>query len=84
MASLQRLGVEHIDLYYQHRVDPHTPIEDTVGTMADLVQEGKVRFLGLSEAAPETIFMGQSWRDGLPAGSPLGLALSRVRLRCFF
>src|ERR1019366_2221998 len=54
-ASLQRLGLEHIDLYYQHRVDPNTPIEDTVGAMADLVREGKVRFLGLSEAAPATI-----------------------------
>jgi aryl-alcohol dehydrogenase-like predicted oxidoreductase len=54
-ASLRRLGVETIDLYYQHRVDPGTPIEETVGAMADLVKEGKVRFLGLSEAAPETI-----------------------------
>ena len=54
-ASLQRLGVKHIDLYYQHRVDPNTPIEDTVGAMAHLVQEGKVRFLGLSEAASATI-----------------------------
>jgi aryl-alcohol dehydrogenase-like predicted oxidoreductase len=54
-ASLQRLGVDHIDLYYQHRVDPKTPIEDTVGAMAELVQEGKVRFLGLSEAAVDTI-----------------------------
>ena len=54
-ASLKRLGVEVIDLYYQHRVDPQTPIEDTVGAMADLVREGKVRHLGLSEAAPETI-----------------------------
>jgi aryl-alcohol dehydrogenase-like predicted oxidoreductase len=54
-ASLRRLGVETIDLYYQHRVDPKTPIEETVGAMADLVEEGKVRFLGLSEAAPETI-----------------------------
>ncbi|MCB9764668.1 MAG: aldo/keto reductase [Alphaproteobacteria bacterium] len=54
-ASLQRLGVDHIDLYYQHRVDPRTPIEDTVGAMAELVKEGKVRSLGLSEAAPETI-----------------------------
>jgi aryl-alcohol dehydrogenase-like predicted oxidoreductase len=53
--SLRRLGVETIDLYYQHRVDPSTPIEETVGAMAELVQEGKVRFLGLSEAAPETI-----------------------------
>jgi aryl-alcohol dehydrogenase-like predicted oxidoreductase len=54
-ASLQRLGVETIDLYYQHRVDPRTPIEDTVGAMAELVKEGKVRYLGLSEAGPETI-----------------------------
>lgn len=54
-ASLKRLGVSHIDLYYQHRVDPNTPIEETVGAMAGLVQEGKVRFLGLSEAAPATI-----------------------------
>ncbi len=54
-ASLKRLGVEHIDLYYQHRVDPNTPIEDTVGAMAELVRQGKVRYLGLSEAAPATI-----------------------------
>jgi len=53
--SLRRLGVEAIDLYYQHRVDPDTPIEETVGAMADLVQAGKVRHLGLSEAAPETL-----------------------------
>jgi len=54
-ASLQRLGVDHIDLYYQHRVDTKVPIEDTVGAMAELVRAGKVRYLGLSEAAPETI-----------------------------
>jgi aryl-alcohol dehydrogenase-like predicted oxidoreductase len=54
-ASLKRLGVDTIDLYYQHRVDPHTPIEETVGAMAQLVREGKVRFLGLSEASPATI-----------------------------
>lgn len=54
-ASLKRLGVETIDLYYQHRVDPKTPIEETVGAMARLVQEGKIRFLGLSEASPATI-----------------------------
>jgi aryl-alcohol dehydrogenase-like predicted oxidoreductase len=54
-ASLRRLGVEVIDLYYQHRVDPETPIEDTVGAMADLVRQGKVRFLGLSEAGAQTI-----------------------------
>ncbi len=54
-ASLKRLGVDHIDLYYQHRVDPDTPIEDTVGAMAELVKAGKVRYLGLSEASPATI-----------------------------
>jgi aryl-alcohol dehydrogenase-like predicted oxidoreductase len=54
-ASLQRLGVEHIDLYYQHRVDPNTPIEETVGAMAELVAAGKVRQLGLSEASAQTI-----------------------------
>ncbi|MGH7525827.1 MAG: aldo/keto reductase, partial [Gemmatimonadales bacterium] len=54
-GSLQRLGVDHIDLYYQHRVDRTVPIEETVGAMADLVREGKVRFIGLSEAAPGTI-----------------------------
>jgi aryl-alcohol dehydrogenase-like predicted oxidoreductase len=54
-ASLKRLGVEVIDLYYQHRVDPQTPIEDTVGAMAELVRAGKVRYLGLSEAAPATV-----------------------------
>ena len=54
-ASLRRLGVEHIDLYYQHRVDPGTPIEETVGAMKELVEAGKVRFLGLSEAGAETI-----------------------------
>src|SRR5881227_751910 len=54
-ASLERLGVDHIDLYYQHRVDKKVPIEDTVGAMAELVRQGKVRHLGLSEAAPATI-----------------------------
>ncbi|GAC1471008.1 MAG: aldo/keto reductase [Chloroflexota bacterium] len=54
-ASLRRLGIDTIDLYYQHRVDPNTPIEDTVGAMADLVQQGKVRYLGLSEASAVTI-----------------------------
>lgn len=53
--SLHRLGVDVIDLYYQHRVDPNTPIEDTVGAMAELVRDGKVRFIGLSEAGPKTI-----------------------------
>jgi aryl-alcohol dehydrogenase-like predicted oxidoreductase len=54
-ASLRRLGTDHIDLYYQHRVDPDVPIEETVGAMSELVDAGKVRFLGLSEAAPDTI-----------------------------
>src|SRR4051812_3643847 len=54
-GSLKRLGTDHIDLYYQHRVDPNVPIEETVGAMAELVEAGKVRHLGLSEAAPETI-----------------------------
>ena len=54
-GSLKRLGVEHIDLYYQHRVDPETPIEETVGAMAELVKEGKVRYLGLSEAGEKTL-----------------------------
>ena len=54
-GSLKRLGTDYIDLYYQHRVDPHTPIEDTVGALAGLVAEGKVRYIGLSEAGPATI-----------------------------
>jgi len=54
-ASLKRLGVDHIDLYYQHRVDPEVPIEETVGAMSELVKAGKVRFLGMSEAAPGTV-----------------------------
>ncbi len=54
-ASLRRLGVDHIDLFYQHRVDPNVPIEDAVGAMAELVQAGKVRHLGLSEASPQTL-----------------------------
>ena len=59
-GSLKRLGMDHVDLYYLHRVDPNTPIEETVGAMADLVTEGKVRFLGLSEAAPETLRRGHA------------------------
>jgi aryl-alcohol dehydrogenase-like predicted oxidoreductase len=54
-GSLKRLGTDYIDLYYQHRVDPQTPIEDTMGALADLVQEGKIRYIGLSEAGPDTI-----------------------------
>jgi aryl-alcohol dehydrogenase-like predicted oxidoreductase len=59
-ASLKRLGVETIDLYYQHRVDPETPIEETVGAMADLVRQGKVRYIGLSEAGVETLRRAQA------------------------
>src|SRR3954454_17405094 len=59
-ASLQRLGVDVIDLYYQHRVDTTVPIEDTVGAMAELGELGKVRFLGMSEAAPETLRRGHA------------------------
>lgn len=58
--SLRRLGIDHIDLYYNHRVDPDVPIEETVGAMAELVDAGKVRFLGLSEAAPETLRRAQA------------------------
>lgn len=54
-GSLERLAIDHVDLYYQHRIDPETPIEETVGALGELVDEGKVRYLGLSEAAPETI-----------------------------
>jgi aryl-alcohol dehydrogenase-like predicted oxidoreductase len=59
-ASLRRLRVDHVDLYYQHRVDPGTPIEETVGAMSELVGEGKVRYIGLSEAGPETIRRGHA------------------------
>jgi len=59
-ASLARLGVDHIDLYYQHRVDPKVPIEETVGAMSELVKAGKVRYLGMSEAAPATLRRGHA------------------------
>ena len=59
-GSLQRLGTDYIDLYYQHRVDPNVPIEETVGAMAQLVQQGKIRHIGLSEAAPETLRRAQA------------------------
>ncbi len=59
-GSLKRLGMDHVDLYYLHRVDPSTPIEETVGAMGELVTEGKVRFLGLSEASPETLRKGHA------------------------
>ena len=58
-GSLERLGTDHVDLYYLHRVDPDTPIEETVGEMGELVKEGKVRHIGLSEAAPETLRRGR-------------------------
>src|SRR2546423_546709 len=73
-GSLRRLGVDHIDLYYQHRVDPNTPIEDTVGAMGQLVAQGKVRYLGLSEAAPDTI-----WRS--PGCSPVAETSCRSPVR---
>jgi aryl-alcohol dehydrogenase-like predicted oxidoreductase len=60
-SSLKRLGTDYIDLYYLHRVDPNTPIKDTVGAMAELVAEGKVRHLGLSEAAPATLRRSCRW-----------------------
>src|SRR5919202_2791705 len=59
-GSLRRLGTDHIDLYYQHRVDPKTPIEETVGAMGELVEQGKVRYLGLSEASAETVRRAQA------------------------
>jgi aryl-alcohol dehydrogenase-like predicted oxidoreductase len=59
-GSLQRLGTDYVDLYYQHRVDPNVPIEETVGAMAELVQEGKIRHIGLSEAAPDTLRRAQA------------------------
>ena len=73
-ASLQRLGVDHIDLFYLHRVDPKVPIEDTVGAMADLVRAGKVRFLGLSETAPATIRRAHKVH-------PMQLSVTRYRIR---
>ena len=93
-ASLRRLGVDHIDLYYQHRVDPRTPIEETVGAMAELVAAGKVRYLGLSEAAPETIRRAHAvhpitalqteysvWAREPEARDPADAARARHRLR---
>lgn len=84
-ASLKRLGVEVIDLYYQHRVDPTVPIEDTVGAMVELVQAGKVRYLGLSEAAPETIVPMQCiplppCKPNIPSGA--GSPKTRFCPRC--
>src|SRR5215218_2902289 len=72
-ASLRRLGVDVIDLYYQHRVDPNVPIEDTVGEMARLKDEGKIRFLGLSEAAPQTIRRGHATHPITAVQSELSL-----------
>lgn len=62
-ASLKRLGIDHIDLFYQHRVDPAVPIEETVGALADLIAEGKIGHIGLSEAAPETLFRAAAVHD---------------------
>ena len=59
-GSLRRLGIDHIDIYYQHRVDPKVPIAETVGAMAELVRQGKVRYLGLCEAVPATILRAHS------------------------
>lgn len=59
-GSLRRLGTDHIDLYYQHRMDPHTPVEDVVGTMSELVTEGKIRHIGLSESTPDVIRRAQA------------------------
>ncbi|WP_369816523.1 aldo/keto reductase [Brevundimonas sp. Root1423] len=70
-GSLKRLGMDHVDLYYLHRVDPNTPIEETVGAMGELVKEGKVRFLGLSEASPATLRKGHGAR-GRTAGDLRG------------
>lgn len=75
-ASLKRLGVEAIDLYYQHRVDPDTPIEETIGAMADLVHEGKVRYIGLSEAAASTIRRAHAIHP--IAGIPYGAVMLRT------
>src|SRR5258708_6054288 len=91
-ASLKRLGVDTIDIYYQHRVDPETPIEDTVGAMTELVKAGKVRYLGLSEASPATIRRGAPGppdygaRDrvlalGAARGGPDSAYRSRIRDR---
>ena len=93
-ASLQRLGTDHIDLLYQHRVDPNVPIEDTVGAMADLVRAGKVRFLGLSEASPRTLRRAHAvhpisalqteyslWQRERRGGDPADVPRARGRVR---
>ncbi len=93
-GSLERLGTDHIDLYYQHRVDPLTPIEETVGAMAELVAAGKVRHLGLSEASAETIRRAHAvhpisalqseyslWTRDLEGGDPRHAARARHRAR---
>src|SRR5437762_8576423 len=72
-ASLKRLGVDHVDLYYQHRVDANTPIEETVGAMAELVAAGKVKHLGLSEAGPETIRRAHPGQPTTPPQSACSL-----------
>jgi len=85
-GSLKRLGVDHIDLYYQHRVDPTVPIEDTVGALAELVSQGKLRYIGLSEAAPATLRRAQACRAlgiGFVAYSPLGRGFLTGRFKKF-
>ena len=80
-ASLRRLGIERIDLYYQHRVDPATPIEETVGAMGELVRAGKVRYLGLSEASPSTVRRAHGGRTR-GGRSPCAWTDRRDRGRC--
>ena len=82
-GSLRRLGVDHIDLYYLHRVDPNVPIEETVGAMAKLVQEGKVRYLGLCEAAPPTIRRATPYILSRPCRQSIRFGAVTPRMRSF-
>src|ERR1700722_735039 len=79
-ASLKRLGVDHLDLYYQHRVDPKVPVEDTVGAMARLVEQGKIGHLGLCEAAPERIAAGHKGRPLAAVQSEFSLLYQEVAI----
>ena len=81
-ASLQRLGLETLDLYYVHRIDPTVPIEDTVGAMSQLVKQGKVREIGLCEAHPATIRRAHAWARRMVAGCASHKPISRT-LPCF-
>jgi aryl-alcohol dehydrogenase-like predicted oxidoreductase len=76
-GSLKRLGTDHVDLYYQHRVDPNTPIEDTVGALAELVAEGKIRHIGLSEAGPATIRRAHAVHPRCRPSTPCGPVIRR-------